>query len=174
MKELFHSQLGIAPPFEGAESLSSALLLDHAQKVDVLVTLLKVAHDNIATWTTRVYQAVTSAIAAHFAAASYIFGSSKVSTMGVWMAVAGLVVFGFFVQLYLRAATRAYRGNRVAIAKYEACLGLYDPGAYFTDFGLFVFSPKMLSSRSLSVLQSVHGTAVAISSVVLLLKDHFQ
>jgi hypothetical protein len=174
MKDIFTKHLGITSPFDAVGSVASIVELDQGHKVDVLITLLNISHTNVVSWTSRAYQAVTWAMGAHFAAVSFLFGRSPIAFLGLDISAFGLLVFALFVQLYLRTAIRAHRGNRATISKCEAALGLYDPGKYFVECGFFEYSPAMLQSRSLQILRFIHFIAVGLSIIALSVRNHFQ
>lgn len=158
-------KFSIETPPEHAAELIGAVTLDDEKKADVLIALIGVFHSNIVSWATRSYEVATWALGAEYAVVSYFYvRDAKLDIISTIVLLLGLFSFGTMTQFYLRAAGRAHFGNRLAISKCEAALGLYRPNEYFIQRAFFAYSPKMLRSTNLGVIRVLHtaGTALAI------------
>jgi len=168
MKHLFSSTFACEAPATDLDDLVSRAALDSQKKADVLIAMMGVFHTNIVSWTTRCYEATTWALGVQFAVVSYLYiNSLSLNTPTTIVLATGLCAFGAITQVYLRAAARAHCGNRLAISKCEAALGLYKVEEYLAGRAFFTYSPDMLRSSNLQVIRLLHlsGTAVAVVSV---------
>ncbi len=172
-EEIVESTFTLEKPAESVEEILSALRVGEEKKVDVLISLLGIFHNNIVSWTTRTFQAATWATGLSFAVVSYVFiHPEKLNTVTRILFGCGLLSFGLIIQLYLRAGSRAHSGNRLAISKCEAALGLYDIGGYLKTRPFFTYSKGMQASKSLTVI-ILFQLIVTIASVLLVFCSAF-
>lgn len=169
MEEIVESRFALEQPAESVDEIMSALDLGDEKKAEVLISLLGIFHANIASWTTRSFQAATWATGITLAVVSYTFIHSEgLTSVARVILSTGLFALGISIQLYLRAASRAHSGNRLAISKCEGALGLYQVGKFLKERAFFVYSKDMQTSKSLEVTILFH-MLVAILSVFFVL-----
>ncbi len=169
MKNILKSKFALEEPAEELDKFISNLKLSDEKKADLLISLLGIFHDNIRSWTTRCYQAVTWAVGINLVAVSYvILNLEKMNAQIRILIFFGLIVFGLLIQLYLRRASRAHCGNRLGISKCEAALGLYKLGEFFKERYFFVYSKEMLRSKNLEYLMIFQLMLSLLSACVVL------
>jgi hypothetical protein len=174
-KALPQASFTLEPAPDSAEQIASALTITDDKRVDVLIALLGVLHANIVAWTTRAHEAITWAVGITFGVVSFVFVSP--GTVTVWSAIVmstGLLVFGFMIHLYVRTARRAYSGNRLAVAKCEAALRMYEKGTYLHPQALFLYSKAMQTSQTLGVLSMIHAATVLLAIAFILARAFFK
>lgn len=175
MKNIFESRFTLKEPAEQINEITGNLKFTDEKKADVLISLLGIFHNNIISWTTRCYQAVTWAVGISFAVVSYVFLNPEKMTLPVRIVISfALLMFGLMIQFYLRRASRAHHGNRLGISKCEAALGLYQLGEYLKERYFFVYSKEMLHSKNLKFLMIFHLLSSLLSTCFVLFGDFFR
>lgn len=165
MKESNEPLFSLEAPAGKAEELLAIVALSDEKKIDIMLSLMNVYHGNIMAWTTLCYQVVMWSIGISFAVVAYLFLDPDKAPLLVRSVIAlALLSFGLMIHLFLLKARRAHYGNRLAIAKCEAGLGLYQKGEYLGYRPFFIYSTKMLRSGNLEFLIHFHKAATLVSA----------
>jgi len=162
-----HTPSEIMP--EHQNQLEGNFTIDANQKQAVMVSLLSIFHNNISAWYSRAYQAATWGVGIQFSIVGYFFVSTdRFSFSTILVACVATGIFSFAIFQYLTAAIEGHKGNRLAIAKCEGALHLYESGTYLKDSPFFTFSKEMLRSSSLDVIRVLHCISTFVCLLMLI------
>jgi|GEM_PF-2519765 len=154
---------------EHQNQLEGNFTIDANQKQAVMVSLLSIFHNNISAWYSRAYQAATWGVGIQFSIVGYFFVSTdRFSFSTILVACVATGIFSFAIFQYLTAAIEGHKGNRLAIAKCEGALHLYESGTYLKDSPFFTFSKEMLRSSSLDVIRVLHCISTFVCLLMLI------
>ncbi len=154
---------------EHKNQLEGNFTIEADQKQSVMVSLLSIFHNNISAWYSRAYQAATWGVGIQFSIVGYFFVSTdRFSFSTIFVVCVGTCIFSFVIFKYLSAAIVAHKGNRLAIAKCEGALRLYESGVYLKDNPFFTFSREMLHSNSLNIIRTLYLASTLVCLLMLI------
>jgi hypothetical protein len=140
------------------------------QRAHVLVEQLKIFHTLASAEKEHAFRVFSWELGLKYASIMFLLSEKvKLTTGAFWAILVSMALTSAICWVSFQHARRGYHGNRRAISKCEAALGLYQESKYVNTGALFKYTPSLARSQSLESLQWIHLIASVIALFLVML-----